>query len=252
MTAQDYQINFPYGVTQPPYSQNHPHRGDDRPCPEGTLVTIGSVTIGATGETGYTYGPHLHIQEWIGDYSNTRKPQNSFKPGIVINIDEDGSQGDGSFGKFITIQNADGWNDSYCHLSRIDVKIGQIIGDTVATILDEDNWYNRCNITHLAIRGRDLDRNVFKSFVGQDFLHFVEVCEDDQEAQTVSNWQNVGKTAVNEDWQGQITTLNNQVKVLQKQIKDLEAQLALQSEDTKNLNKLGEALQWFVKRIGLK
>jgi len=137
MSASDYSINFPYGATSAPYSSAHPHRGDDRPCPIGTPVVIGGVTIGLTGATGMVSGPHLHIQEWESDYANTRKPQNAFAPGTVTNIDPAGTQGDGSFGKFVTIQTTDGWNDSYCHLSQINVIKGQVIGDKMAEITTE-------------------------------------------------------------------------------------------------------------------
>lgn len=135
MTASDYPINFPYGATVAPYSPTHPHRGDDHPCPAGTPLVINGITLGLTGATGFVSGPHLHIQEWQNDYANTRKPQNAFKPGTVVNIDPSGTQGDGSFGKFITIQTADGWNDSYCHLSQINVTVGQKIGDSMANTL---------------------------------------------------------------------------------------------------------------------
>ena len=134
MIASDFEINFPYGATDAPYSPTHPHRGDDRPCPVGTPVVIEGVSIGLTGATGFVSGPHLHIQEWQSDYANTRKPQNAFVPGKVVNIDPDGTQGDGSFGKFITIQTADGWNDTYCHLSQINVSVGQVIGDEMDEI----------------------------------------------------------------------------------------------------------------------
>lgn len=126
--AAQYPISFPYGATSAPYSSSHPHRGDDRACPIGTPVIINGITIGLTGATGKVTGPHLHIQESLNSYTNTRKPQNAFKPGTVVNIDPNGTQGDGSFGKFITIRNADGWDDSYCHLSQINVTKGQIIG----------------------------------------------------------------------------------------------------------------------------
>lgn len=139
MSAADYDINLPYGATSKPYSSSHPHRGNDRACPAGTPVVIGSTTIGLTGATGYVFGAHLHIQEWKGDYATTRKPQNEFKGGVVVNVDtvgtypnnkNDGTQGDGTFGKFITIRCSDGWNTTYCHLSKINVKVGQVISGT--------------------------------------------------------------------------------------------------------------------------
>lgn len=43
-----------------------------------------------------------------------------------------------------------------------------------------------------------------------------------------------------------------QVTSLTQENADLKAQLAVQSEDTTNLNSLGTALQWFIKRLGLK
>lgn len=126
--AADYRVTLKYGATSAPYSASKPHKGRDRGCPTGTPLIVAGTQIGLTGETGFTIGAHLHTQEWINGYANTREPQNEFQAGVVVNIDPTGTQGDGSFGKFITIQTADGWNDTYCHLSRIDVKIGQVIG----------------------------------------------------------------------------------------------------------------------------
>lgn len=140
MSASDYQVSFPYGATSAPYSASRPHRGDDRPCPEGTPVVINSQQIGLTGNTGLSTGPHLHIQEWSGGYATTRKPQNAFQPGTVVNIDPNGTQGDGSFGKFITIQTPDGWNDTYCHLSEINVQVGQEIDMEPFNEGDRVNW----------------------------------------------------------------------------------------------------------------
>ena len=87
--------------------------------------------------------------------------------------------------------------------------------DDVVKIEDATNWYNRCNITYRATRGRELDRDTFVSFVGKEFLTFVEYCEDDPEAATVSNWQSVGQQAVTENWQQQISDLTAELKEAQ-------------------------------------
>lgn len=102
-------------------------------------------------------------------------------------------------------------------------------GSSVATIQNADNWYWRCNDTHWRIRGRELSRSTFNSFVGKDFLNFVEACSDDPEAQTVQHWQNVGKIAVTDKWDGQIYALQDQVKALngrptKEQLAELQAQ----------------------------
>lgn len=135
MTALDYSVNFPYGATSPPYGTvAFPfHKGNDRPCPTGTPIVINGTTVALTGNTGMASGPHLHIQEWQGNTANVRKPQNEFKPGAVIQVD---STGGTTFGKYITIKNADGWNDSYCHLSQINVKVGDRIGEDMPTRQD--------------------------------------------------------------------------------------------------------------------
>lgn len=111
-------------------------------------------------------------------------------------------------------------------------------GSDQMIIQNADNWYNRCNITHWAIRGRELGRDTFAQFVGKEFLTFVEVCEDDAEANQVSNWQNVGKVAVTDRWDQQIYNLQDQLKAMgsrptkeqldavQKQATDLADQLA--------------------------
>jgi hypothetical protein len=81
-------------------------------------------------------------------------------------------------------------------------------------VQDADNWYNRLNKTHQLIYGRDLSRANFKGFVGKDFLTFVEFISDSPEADTVQHWQTVGKTAVNDKWDQQIYTLQDQVRAL--------------------------------------
>ncbi|MCT2076066.1 hypothetical protein [Dietzia cinnamea] len=110
---------------------------------------------------------------------------------------------------------------------------------SVAIIQNAENWYGRCNKTHVQIRGRELGREVFKSFVGQDFLKFVEVCSDDPEADTVQNWQNVGRTAVTDNWQGQIHTLRAQVNDLGK--RPTQAQLDAAAKKVEDIAKSMDA-----------
>jgi hypothetical protein len=118
-----YPITLPFGSTAPPYSEAHRHRGTDYGCPDGTPLVVARQVIGKSGHSGLAIGPHCHVQEWQGDYSNCRKPQHAFQGGVVKNA---GSLSE--FGNFITISHPDGWNTTYAHLSEINVSEGQVIG----------------------------------------------------------------------------------------------------------------------------
>ncbi len=142
-TASDYDVYFPFGATSSPYSPSHPHRGDDRCNKFGVPVVVEGIQIGLTGATGLVYdalgnkgtpgAAHLHVQEYHGNPANVRKPQNSFKGGVVV-----AATSSSDFGNYVTIQTDDGWMDSYCHLSRIDVRLGQIIGEVMSKVNDGD------------------------------------------------------------------------------------------------------------------
>jgi hypothetical protein len=126
MTVQDYRLSLPYGSTEPPYgTTDFPvHRGDDYACPENTPLVVSGVEIGRSGSTGMADGPHCHVQEWNGNVYNTRKPQNAFKPGVVVHVSKDPSQ---QWGMYITVRNEDGWNTTYCHLSKVTARDGDIL-----------------------------------------------------------------------------------------------------------------------------
>ena len=67
----------------------------------------------------------------------------------------------------------------------------------------------------LQVRGREMSREEFrKNFVGVEPFRMVEIVQDNPEADTATNWQNVGKTAVNDQWDKQIYGLQDQVKDL--------------------------------------
>lgn len=165
MTASDYGVTFPYGATSAPYSSAHPHRGDDRPCPEGTVLQIAGVNIGLTGNTGFVTGPHLHIQEWQGNPANVRKPQNAFVPGTVT-----AATSSSDFGNYVTITTADGWNDSYCHLSQINVTVGQVIGEEM-TVTSSDQARQDYLLFGIEVAG---DSPALLNAVGADELEFIK------------------------------------------------------------------------------
>lgn len=172
MTVQDFPVTLPYGSTAPPYDATHKHRGRDYGCPTGTPLVVAGQQIGLSGATGHVIGAHCHVQEWKGDYANTREPNDAFQGGTVTNIDPNGTQGDGSFGKFITVVNADGWLDTYCHLSRIDVKVGDRIGGTMEPT---DYRMNEGDIDtyYRDILGRPASKEDIAAWTGQTHKKFL-------------------------------------------------------------------------------
>lgn len=196
-TAQDYPMSIGYGYTGSPYSKAKPHRGKDLLTPNRTPLMIQGLTIALTGNSGsyngMTYGYHLHIQAGTDSaVQNTVNPEAyAFQGGVVT------STGTGKeWGKFVILKTISGIYVAYCHLSEIQCKVGDIIGaNNMAIITNSDSWYSRCNDTHTRIRGRTLDRNTFKSYVGKDFLKFVEDCSDNPEADAQYKYSVIGRQA---------------------------------------------------------
>lgn len=85
--------------------------------------------------------------------------------------------------------------------------------DTVATIPDQDNWFNRFNKLMIQIRGRGMSRDEFrKNFVGTEIFHMVEILSDSGEADTATQAQTVGQLAIKDNWQQQIYGLQDALK----------------------------------------
>lgn len=147
-------------------------------------------------------------------------------------------------------------------------------------IPDQDNWFWRMDRLMWQIRGRGLSREEFrKNFVGVPVFRMVEILSDDAEANRALEAQNIGQLALKDNWQGQIYSLQDQVKalssrptkeqidVLNKQVTDLTAsyntaqnnaevaQKALeeaknkQTEDTKLLDEGKGVFSWITKLI---
>lgn len=161
-------------------------------------------------------------------------------------------------------------------LINFDKWIGETIVDKIP---DQDNYYGRYNREMSLKRGRDISGKGFsraefrKSIVGLTNLRASEVISDDKEANEAHSWMRTGYLAIKDKWQQQIydlqavrtkltqernaardeaAKLKTQVQGQTTEIADLKAKLALQTDDTKNLNALGQSLQWAVKRLGLK
>lgn len=149
-TAMDYPVTFPYGATTDPYSEKHPHLGEDRSMSTGTPVAVNNQVIGLSGNSGHVEpkptdanpnaGAHLHIQRVME--GNVVKPLGGgFALPAPVTVTDTGERAD--IGKYIRLRDANGEVWSYFHLSEIKVKVGDKIGEHV------NEYPNNGDITNL-------------------------------------------------------------------------------------------------------
>ncbi len=121
--ASDYPITQKYGY-DPTYPLNNGnHRGIDRIMPIGTPVIVNGVTIGLSGNTGYTTGQHLHIGKFApnGIVLDPGRQGFNFNSARVVSVSTDATNG-----KYVRVL-ADGNYFVYLHLSQHTCHVGQVL-----------------------------------------------------------------------------------------------------------------------------
>lgn len=124
MNLDQYPIYFPYNAISAPYSPSRPHKGNDYALQQGDPIIIKGTKIGLTGQTGWTDGPHVHVQAGRDEWAQSPINPSPYvgKPGTVVKT----GYGD-QWGNYVCIRVGD-VNVFYCHMSQIIASVGQIIG----------------------------------------------------------------------------------------------------------------------------
>lgn len=215
MNINQYPVNFGYLEQTTINGSPYTHRGNDYPL-RYEPVKIAGTQIGVSGETGLTVGPHVHVQAGRDEWAQSTINPTPYvgKPGTVVKTGS-GSQ----WGLYVCLRVGD-VNVFYCHLSKINATVGQVIKEEEVKIPNQDNYYQRYKKAMYYIRGRDLKggftREEFnKNFVGRDNFAMLEAMLDSVEADTAHEWMKVGHLALKDKWAQQIYGLQAMVKKLE-------------------------------------
>ncbi len=193
-------------------------------------------------------------------------------------------------GKYVSF--SQNWGGAYAHMVEHTDNYKYVLGwltpkQSTNTggdmpIPDHDNYFGRYNKLMMQVRGREMSRDEFrKNIVGVSDLTAVERISDNPESDRATDYQqwalanrasiekqiNDLTARVNQlsgevkglaqtvnEKQAEISSLQDKAADLEKENKELKAQLATcgNSEDTELLNSFGQLLRKLIERLGLK
>lgn len=150
MNIDQYPINFGYGETTTLNGRPYTHRGNDYPL-INQPVLINGTKIGISGATGLVSGPHVHVQAGRDEWAQQTIDPTPYvgKPGTVVKTSS-ASQ----WGNYVCVR-VGGVNVFYCHLSTIDVQVGQVIGGE--EMFNEGDRVNVCGSLYNSDPGQHKD-----------------------------------------------------------------------------------------------
>lgn len=171
-TASDYPVTFAFKEQDGYYYGPNGivglyHHGEDRAMSIGVPVVVAGATIGKSGNTGQSGGPHVHIDKRkAGTLTSFRA--NFVNPKGWVNIKKATvtfAGNAGSAGNMIALK--DGiYEYRFLHLDKINVKVGQVIKEkNMATILTRALVKKE----YLANRGTAPNEKDYKAWTGKPF-----------------------------------------------------------------------------------